>query len=605
MQSANLDDFVERVNERTDIYSVVSRYVPLKQKGGRYWGRCPFHNEKTASFSVSADKGLFYCFGCGKGGNVFKFLSLIENITYFEAIKLQAQRLGIELPTKNLSPEEARRLREEKILYKLNELAQDFFHECLIKTARGEVGRKYLAGRGITPETIETFKMGFAPDEWNNLLNRLTRQNFSPELIESVGLVAKRKNSSGYYDRFRGRVMIPIVDTLGHVVGFGGRILNSDDDTKPKYLNTPETAIFNKRNLLFGLNKSNRAIMEAGAAIVVEGYMDVISLFSAGIENVVATLGTAFTPEHVKLILRYARKVIFCYDSDEAGQRATIRALPIVQAAGAEVFVIKVPDGKDPDDFIRKHGKEAFQTLIRNAQTLVDYRMKYVLANAELSTVHGKIQALREILPVVVKLEDVTERNAYCAKIADALLLDVKIVTDELTRLRQTQQEIRGAPVKKTLNTPKSFSEENSVICGACEAILRFLWKNSDMLDYVLVMLTRDIFPEPYGEILDWLKGCAQQGKRVDQISAAKNLSESANTQLARILMNGADESRDTQMEVFDDAVKALRKIIYKKKYDELLAQVNEFHSSDRQAYDKLVQSLHKVRAELYRLKSS
>ena len=604
MQSANLDDFVERVNERTDIYSVVSRYA-LKQKGGRYWGRCPFHNEKTASFSVSTDKGLFYCFGCGKGGNVFKFLSLIENITYFEAIKLQAQRLGIELPTKNLSPEEARRLREEKILYKLNELAQDFFHECLIKTARGEVGRKYLAGRGITPKTIETFKMGFAPDEWNNLLNRLTRQNFSPELIESVGLVAKRKNSSGYYDRFRGRVMIPIVDTLGHVVGFGGRILNSDDDTKPKYLNTPETAIFNKRNLLFGLNKSNRAIMEAGAAIVVEGYMDVISLFSAGIENVVATLGTAFTPEHVKLILRYARKVIFCYDSDEAGQRATIRALPIVQAAGAEVFVIKVPDGKDPDDFIRKHGKEAFQTLIRNAQTLVDYRMKYVLANAELSTVHGKIQALREILPVVVKLEDVTERNAYCAKIADALLLDVKIVTDELTRLRQTQQEIRGAPVKKTLNTPKSFSEENSVICGACEAILRFLWKNSDMLDYVLVMLTRDIFPEPYGEILDWLKGCAQQGKRVDQISAAKNLSESANTQLARILMNGADESRDTQMEVFDDAVKALRKIIYKKKYDELLAQVNEFHSSDRQAYDKLVQSLHKVRAELNRLKSS
>ena len=295
MGSAELDEFVERVNERTDIYSVVSRYVPLTQKSGRYWGRCPFHNEKTASFTVSPDKGFFYCFGCGAGGNAFKFLSLIENISYFEAIKLQAQRLGIDLPTKKFSPEEERRRREEKAMLKINELACDFYHECLTKSARGEVSRKYLAARGSTAKTIETFKLGYAPEEWDNILSRLTRQGYSPQQLTAAGLVAKRKNASGLYDRFRGRVMIPIADTFGHVVGFGGRILTSEDDSTPKYLNTSETAIFNKGRLLFGLDKSNRAINAAGAAIVVEGYMDAISLFEAGIKNVVATLGTAFT----------------------------------------------------------------------------------------------------------------------------------------------------------------------------------------------------------------------------------------------------------------------------------------------------------------------
>ena len=272
MRSTELDEFVERVNERTDIYSVVSHYVALTQKSGRFWGQCPFHNEKTASFSVSPDKGLFYCFGCQTGGNVFKFLSLIENITYFEAVKLQAQRLGIPLPEKKVSPEEERRRREEKSLFKINELAQDFYHECLINTARGEVGRKYLAARGITTETIKIFKMGWASDEWENLLSNLTRRGFSPQQIEAAGLIVRRKNSSGYYDRFRGRVMIPINDVFGHTVGFGGRILKAADDMNPKYLNSPETEIFNKRNLLFGLDKSNREISKAGVAIVVEGF---------------------------------------------------------------------------------------------------------------------------------------------------------------------------------------------------------------------------------------------------------------------------------------------------------------------------------------------
>ncbi len=599
MGSAELDEFVERVSERTDIYSVVSRYVTLKQKGGRYWGCCPFHSEKTPSFTISTDKGLFYCFGCHTGGNVFKFLSLIENISYFEAIKLQAQRLGIDLPERKVSPEEERRRREEKSLYKLNELAQDFYHECLIKTARGEVGRKYLEARGITAQTIETFKLGWAADEWENILPNLTRRGYSPEQLEKVGLIVRRKNSPGFYDRFRARVMIPISDVFGRIVGFGGRILTATDENNPKYLNTPETKLFNKRNLLFGLDKSNRAISMAGAAIVVEGYMDAISLFSAGVKNVVATLGTAFTSEHAKLILKYARKIIFCYDSDEAGQRATLRALSIVQAVGANVFIVKVPDGKDPDEFIRKHGKEAFDELLNNAETLIDYRMHYVLARADVSTIQGKLAALREILPVVANVKDKIARSENRKKIAAALALDEQLVYDELAKLSSAgQNNSRAVKVEPQDKQERTIKE-------ACETILRMLWHDEDTLEYVLMTVPREFFTDVQQEILNRFEICWKEGRRLDQMSVAKELSEEANAELSRILMSGSGDPRDaTEVKFFSDSVDVLKRAILKKKYKNLLAQIDEYDiSSDEATYKKTVAESLKVKFEMDKLK--
>ena len=601
MGSSELDDFVERVTERTDIYSVVSHYVPLIQKSGRYWGRCPFHNEKTASFSVSADKGLFYCFGCGAGGNVFKFLSLIENITYFEAIKLQAERLGIELPSQRSSPELERRRREEKSLLKINELAQDFYHEYLTKTARGEVGRKYLAARGITAETIETFKLGLAPDDWETLFKKLIRQGFTAQQLEAVGLIVKRKNSFGYYDRFRERIMIPIANIFGYVVGFGGRVLNNGDDATPKYLNTPDTELFNKRNLLFGLDKSNRAINAAGAAIVVEGYMDAISLFSAGIKNVVATLGTAFTPEHAKLILRYAKKIIFCYDSDAAGQRATIRALPIVQSAGLEVFIIKIPDDKDPDEFIRKHGKEAFEELIRKAESLIDYRLNYVLANVEHITTDGKFRALREILPVVIKAESETTRNIYTQKIASALALDEYLVVNEWKKFSAKAQAEKKSVI---INRTKLSDNKSLIFRTACEDVLRMSYHEIEMLGYVLALVPKETFSTVHQEIINWLENCARQEQRPDKMNAATELSESANAELARILMEDSDTPRDTALKVFKDSVRVLRQIELNKKYYELLAEAEKYNSNEA-AYTKTVEDSLKIKREIDNLKAN
>lgn len=599
---SELDEFIERVNERTDIYSVVSRYVSLTQKSGRYWGCCPFHNEKTPSFCVSSDKGFFYCFGCGAGGNAFKFLSLIENISYFEAIKLQAQRLGIDLPERKYSPEEEHRRREEKTLLQINATAQDFYHECLIKTPHGEVGRKYLAARGITMETIETFKLGYAPDDWEVLLTKLTKQGFSPQNMEAVGLVTKRKNSSSYYDRFRGRVMIPITDVFGHVVGFGGRILNSEDENNPKYLNTPETALFRKGKLLFGLDRANRAINAASAAIVVEGYMDAISLFSAGIKNVVATLGTAFTHEHAKLILRYARKIVFCYDSDEAGQRATIRALPIVQAAGAEVFVVKVPDGKDPDEFVRKHGKAAFEELIKDAVSLVDYRMKYVLERAELSTIEGKAKALQEILPVLSKINNKTLRNEYRRKLAVTLLLDERVIADEWRRLAAQSRWSENREQAKTNQVKDNVS---LLVKGAAEEVLRKVWQDTDILEYVLAILPQEIFPTIHQEIIEWLKVCTAEERRPDEFSAAKELSNEANTELARILMKDEPVPVGKEIDRFNDAVKSLKRVVLWKKYCELLAQADKYNANDKAAYVKAVEESLKIKREIDKLKGN
>ena len=601
---SELDEFVERVNERTDIYTVVSRYVPLTQKSGRFWGRCPFHNEKTASFCVSPDKGFFYCFGCGTGGNAFKFLSLIEKISYFEAIKLQAQRLGMDLPTKKMSPEEERRRREEKILFQINESAQEFYHECLTKAARGSVGRKYLAARGITVETIETFKLGYAPDDWEELLTRLTRQGFSPQKAEAAGLITKRKTGTSYYDRFRGRVIIPIADVFGRVAGFGGRIINAEDADAPKYLNTPETAIFNKRNLLFGLDKSNRAISEAGAAIVVEGYMDAIALFSAGIKNVVATLGTAFTREHAKLILRYAKKIIFCYDSDEAGQRATLRALPIVQEAGADVFIIKVPDAKDPDEFIRKQGKAAFEGLIKNAATLVDYHLQSVLARADLTTIRGKTKALQEILPVVMRLEDEAARNEYRQKFATSFLLDEDSVAEEWRKFL-VQAERREQPAQ-AIHQPRRLSNRERLILEASENLLRMMWQNSDYLDVVKHTISQENFSKQHQEIIGWLEKCAEQERRPDELHAAEELSEEANIALSRILVGGDDTADDKKFDLFKDSLELFQRIDLMKQYRALGAQADKYNDSGQvEDYTRTVREWLKVKRKIDNLKES
>ena len=556
-----MDAFVERVSENTDIVRIVQSYVPLKRRGNRYWGCCPFHHEKTASFSVVPDKGFFYCFGCHAGGNAFKFISLIENISYFDAIKLQAEKLGIPLPERKRSPQEIAREREIQDLRKVNELARDFFHNCLTMTRMGERGKAYFAGRSIRQETIEEFQLGYAPPAWDKLSTAFLKRGIKQEFLLASGLSAERKQGSGLYDRFRGRVIIPIADERGRVVGFGGRVL---DDSTPKYLNTPETVLFNKRKLLFGLDRSHRAIQQEGRAIVVEGYMDAISVFDAGVHNVVASLGTSFTPEHAKKLLHYAPEICFCYDSDEAGQKATIRALTIVRDTGARVRVIVVPDGKDPDEFIRKHGADAFRELVRQALPLVEYRLRYVLAGIHESAV----------------------RSEYERKLAQALMLDEGIVREELRHYRPEAEE---APARQPIR--QAIAKPDTALRKAGRLVIRMAWQDAAIIAHLETIVPLAGIRDPVQrEILTFLKESAEEGRPVDDMSAA-SLSDEAAAELSRSLvedLGGRDETG-----AYDDSLRVLRKAYLNALYTEHSRKANEYAQNGQ--HEACLQELNEV----------
>ena len=495
MRDPRMEAFVQQVRAQTDILAVVQGYVPLKRKGNRYWGCCPFHNEKTASFSVVPADGFFYCFGCHAGGDVFKFISLIEQITPFEAIKRQAEQLGIPLPERKRDPREEARLRELDDLRKVNALARDFFHNCLTMTRYGAAGKAYLAGRGITEETIARYGIGFAPDAWSKLADAFQKRGISEDILVTAGLAVRRERGGGVYDRFRNRVIIPIADERGRIVGFGGRALG---DAQPKYLNTAETPVFNKRRLLFGLDRAHRSIASEGCAIVVEGYMDAIAAWEAGVPNVVATLGTSFTSDHAGILLRRAPRIVFCYDSDTAGQEATLRALAAVRGRAAEVRVLLLPDGKDPDEYVRTHGAEALRALVETAVPAPVFRLRHVRAHMT-DTVEGRRAALREMLPVLAELDEIT-RAAYVRKTAAELFLDEGMVTDALRSfLRRGGAEPVSSAAIQRVPTHRS----DPVLRRAGREVIAALWRDSALLTEILSLIPLAHFPdEGIGEIL-------------------------------------------------------------------------------------------------------
>ena len=566
-----MDAFVERVRADSDIVAVVSSYVTLKKKGNRYWGCCPFHHENTPSFSVVPEQGFFYCFGCHVGGNVFKFLALIENIPYFEAIKMQAEKLNVPLPQRERSAAEIARDKKVMELRRVHEMAQTFFHNCLIKTHYGEAAKAYLAGRGIGESVIEAFGIGYAPPAWDKLVVAFEKRGVSAALLEESGLAAKRQKGAGHYDRFRNRVIIPIRDARGRVVAFGGRILG---DGEPKYLNSPETLIFNKRRLLFGLDRAHRAITRAGFAVVVEGYMDAISVAAAGIENVVASLGTAFAVEQAKLLLRYAPELRFCYDSDAAGQEATLRALSVACTAGAAVKVLRVPDGKDPDEYIRKHGSEAFRKLVGEALPSIEYRMVRVLEAADKESLQGRLDALAALLPVLAEVKSPAELGSYILRAARELTLDEGLVRAELGRAAGSL--VSPAAARET--TRRAFKKADDALQRAGRIVLRTAWHDLAVTEHIASLVPFEAFPaEEQTEALSWLHELYHIGEMPTDARVQEELSEAVATEISHALAE--DTGTMDALEAYDDSVRRLRKAY--------LAQLFEEHTRRADRWEK------------------
>lgn len=500
------EEILENVRMRADIVQVISEYVHLQKKGKNYVGNCPFHQETSPSFTVTPDKDMFYCFGCHAGGNVFKFIMLQHNVTFPEAVKMLGDRFGVAVPD-GYSPQVREQLRREEKAWKINGIARDFFHQVLLRRPEGAPAREYLAKRGITPEITRDFMLGYAPPAWDSLLKYMQNKGVDREDLLEVGLAVSGERKP--YDRFRSRLMFPIADALGRVTGFGGRVLGDD---LPKYLNTPETRYFSKGRVLYGLDRARGAIREAGYVIVTEGYMDTIAAHQHGITNTVAALGTSLTREHGRLLMNYAREVIIAFDADAAGVAAALRGLDILQELGCRVRVLSLPEGKDPDEFLRARGVDEFRRQIERATPLVEFRLQKALEKKG-DRPFSKEAVLEEMLPVLVAMNSELERNEAVKLVAARLYTGYHVVADELKRFSNQQRKKWTKSDNITNNKHNIISKNRSDFGARAEfGIMKLVLEDAGRVGAVAGELPGNFFRDPFcRRVYEKLLACYEQ----------------------------------------------------------------------------------------------
>lgn len=439
------ESVISDVLDRCNIAELISSYIPLKKSGRNFKANCPFHAEKTPSFMVSVEKQIFHCFGCGQGGNAITFVMQYEKVGFREALETVAQRCGIPLPEPEATPGQKHHDDLKKQLFSVYEHAAAFYHDVLLTSPAAQKTRNYLSSRGISRETAQRFKLGFSLDEWDALATHLKKKNIALSLIEKSGLTVA-KDRGGSYDRFRNRLMFPITDTKNRTIAFGGRVL---DDSTPKYINSPETPIYTKGKNLFGFELSRDDIRQADQAIIVEGYVDMIAPYEAGIKNIAASLGTALTEDQIRLVKRYTKNVVMLYDADPAGEMATLRALELLIEEDMDVRIAELPDDEDPDTFVRKYGADAFRSMIEKAKPIFDYKLGRLLGKYDAKSTQGKDRIVREILPTIDHFLQATTRSEYIRRTAQALDVNEQALMEDLKNVRDNRRENEEGPGDK------------------------------------------------------------------------------------------------------------------------------------------------------------
>ena len=466
--------FLDELIARNPIEDVVSQYVNLKRSGSNLFGLCPFHGEKTPSFSVSPDKGIYYCFGCHKGGSVINFEMEIEGLSYPDAVRALAKRAGLEVPE---DEQYQSRYRQQERLWALHKEAARFFHSRLYAPI-GANALQYATGRGMPKSILTKFGIGYAPDSWTDLADYLRSKNYTDQELRDSGLVTVSQKNGNLFDRFRDRLMFPIIDVRGNVIGFGGRIMNSSDKSAAKYLNSPETLIFNKRKNLFALNLAKKS--KLGYLILVEGYMDAIALHQYGFDCAVASLGTALTEDGANLLSRYTDQVVLIYDGDEAGQNATQRAIPILEKAGLQVKVLKMRDAKDPDEYLKKFGADRFRILLEESANRVEYQLNAILKKYDLRDDEQKVQYLQESAGLIGSLSSAVQREVYGGRVAEAAGISEDAMRLEVNRAlkrrtyqeKKKQEKIDLSPARNLQPKEKSIRYSNLRSARAEEMII-------------------------------------------------------------------------------------------------------------------------------------
>jgi DNA primase len=599
-------DIIEEIRRRNDIVEVIGEYLPLKGSGGNYKALCPFHSEKTPSFTVTRPKQIFHCFGCGVGGSLFHFIMQYEHMSFPEAVTYLAKRAGVTLPKNRLSATSSPLESHKEQLYGMNELAAKYFHQLLLNSPQGEKARRYLQTRGIDQHSIERFHLGYAPGGWDGLVRHGTERGFPPKMLAEVGLVKARDDGRGFYDRFRDRLTFPIYNVMGRVVALGGRLLENLPEA-PKYLNSPETAIYKKGTLLYGLHLAKQAIRAEGRVLIVEGYLDLISLFQSGIEHVVATLGTALTRSHVQLLKAYAKEAVLVFDGDTAGRSAALRGkdyflqghvryfLPSAHVSSLKgalegdlhAKVVLLPPGHDPDTFVQAEGRDALLAKVREAQPFIEFLLDAEADGHDLASVQGKLAYVRKLLPLIVNLSNQVERTEYLSELVKRTGVAPAALAAELHKLKP------GAPAAEPTVEAHYFPR-----LGPERLLVQLLLLHRDLIPYAQAQLPSDRVQEPnLRVILQTLYTLAQDTGAIEVAALLERLPDDQQRDLVARLVLEPLGDEGVQQQIGDCLA-----VIHRRDIEvQLKSLKEEMHAAERQG--DMVQLAHLQRrfAELRR----
>lgn len=543
-------EIVDQIRQVASIIDIVSHYTTLKKRGKKYVGLCPFHSEKDPSFTVDDEKQLFHCFGCGVGGDVFSLVMEKENLSFPEALKYLAQKYNIPLPQESkLSPQVLKL--EEKLFY-INESALAFFKKNLYNTKEGQTGLDYLKKRKISEKTIQEFKIGYALNSWNSLLSFFQEKNISTNLLEKAGLVLPGQKKDEYYDRFRGRIIFPIFTLTGKVIAFGGRTLFN---AEPKYLNSPDTPLYSKGKLLYGLNFSKESIRESGEVILVEGYTDFISLYQAGITNCVASLGTSLTSHQVSLALRFAPRIIINYDGDSAGRAAAFRAISLCFEKAAQTNILILPDNLDPDGFIQKHGPEEYKNLKKKSSSSLKFLIDCSVQAGRMDIPEEKAKIARSIVKEIEKIPDFVVRSEYLKQASEYLSIEEELLRN---MIQQKSMENEG--------------EEKELFMPAEKRLLQILVENKPIAPYVFAEWKEEDFRGLKSELLfRIIYDCFKKEKDLRFHELSEEIGPSLSSHLSRALL---EKAKQPTIEEALDCLYTLRKISLQNRLKELQMEI-------------------------------
>ena len=572
--------FLDELVARNPIEDVVGQYVHLKRSGSNLFGLCPFHGEKTASFSVAPDKGIYYCFGCHKGGGPVNFIMEIEGLSYGDAVRSLAKRAGMQVPE---DQQYQSRYQHQERLWAMHKEAARFFHSQLI-APQGAEALQYALDRGMPKSILVKFGIGYAPDTWSSLTDHLRSKGYTQQELKDSGLVSVSETKGNLYDRFRDRLMFPIIDVRGNIIGFGGRIMKKDDNAA-KYLNSPETSIFNKRKNLFALNLAKKTKLPY--LILVEGYMDAIALHQYGFDCAVASLGTALTEDHAALLTRYTEEIVLIYDGDKAGQQATQRAIPILEKVGLRVKVLQMKDAKDPDEFLHKFGADKFKVLLEDSSNRVEYQLNAIRRKYRLEVDEERVRFINEAAALISSLPNAVQREVYGHRVAESAKISYEAMKVELDkaykgrlyREQKRQEKIDLAPVQAYQPKNKSIRYQNIKSAMAEESVIAMVVKAPALLDQAKDLTAAEFSSDLLGRVYGSLCRRYQDGMEVS-LGVLEDLTADEMSHISGVC---ARQEGPVNEQAFLDCVKTIHRAYQKSKAtteDDLMAIRNKLKES-------------------------